>query len=345
MRRTLMLLGAVVFSTTVPLDAQSIRGRLLDTETDAAIAGGTVILLSEDSVPLPSVLSDEAGSFVRQAPDAGGYRLYAQRLGYRSAASPVIEMEARDTLTVEYRLSTEAVLLRPVTVVAYTGRPDGVLGGFYERMERGAFGTFISREQIEQRHPIYASDLLRTIPVREHLRSSRAPPRDAQYHLIRRRMERRDHPRVRAIEHTADLAIEVEAASLPALFDGAATGMLALIEREDLEGAIGTSGGADPIDRDAQRYTGAVVRELELGAPDLPSLLVHWLRELLHLFQGEQLAYRGAEFHRLTTTALRAAVRTEPAVDAVREIKGVTYHDLEVSHRDSLWHTRVVFDV
>jgi hypothetical protein len=164
MRRALMLLVVLVFSTTTPLDAQSVRGRLLDAETDAAIAGGTVTLLSQDSLPLQSALSDETGTFLLQAPEAGGYRLFAERIGYRSAASPIIEMEARDTLTVEYRLSTEAVLLRPVTVVAYTGRPDGVLGGFYERMERGGFGTFISREQIEQRHPIYPSDLLRTVP-------------------------------------------------------------------------------------------------------------------------------------------------------------------------------------
>jgi SHS2 domain-containing protein len=37
------------------------------------------------------------------------------------------------------------------------------------------------------------------------------------------------------VEHSADLARNVEAASLPQLFDRAGLGMLALIEQDDLE--------------------------------------------------------------------------------------------------------------
>jgi hypothetical protein len=73
-------------------------------------------------------------------------------------------MEAGDSLAVEFLISTEAVLLQPLTVVAASTRPQGLLGGFYERMERGGFGSFINRDEIEKRQPIYPSDLLRTIP-------------------------------------------------------------------------------------------------------------------------------------------------------------------------------------
>ena len=151
--------------------------------------------------------------------------------------------------------------------------------------------------------------------------------------------------RVRVIEHTADLAIEVEADSLLDLFDGAAMGMIALIELEDPGGPLGVSARADLSDADSRRSSDEVARELDLSAPDLPSLLVHWLREMLYLFQVEHLAYRGAEFHQLTTNSLRALVHAEPPADAIREIKGVTYHALEVSHHDETWHTRLVFDV
>jgi SHS2 domain-containing protein len=151
--------------------------------------------------------------------------------------------------------------------------------------------------------------------------------------------------RLRVIEHTADLAIEVEADTLPDLFDGAATGMIALIEMEDPDGPLEDSGGVGLSGGDAKHTVDVVTRELELSAPDLPSLMVHWLRELLYFFQVEHLAYRRAEFQQVTTSSLRAAVRAEPAVEAFREIKGVTYHDLEVSHRDDTWHTRLVFDV
>jgi hypothetical protein len=37
------------------------------------------------------------------------------------------------------------------------------------------------------------------------------------------------------VEHRADLAMKVEAASLPQLFDRVGLGMLALIEQDDLE--------------------------------------------------------------------------------------------------------------
>lgn len=164
MRRFATFLGFLALLVASGLEGQSIRGRLLDAESGAAIPAGTMILLSEDSVPVRDVLTDSTGAFLLGAPGPGAYRLQAQRIGYRTAATPPIELEERDTLEVEYRLSTQAVVLQPLTVVTTARRPTGPLGGFYERAERAAFGTFITREQIEERHPVYASDLLRTVP-------------------------------------------------------------------------------------------------------------------------------------------------------------------------------------
>lgn len=164
MRRILFTLGLLALSLPSAMDAQSIRGRLLDAESGAAIASGTLILLSEDSVPVGNALTDSSGAFLLTAPRSGAYRLQAQRIGYRTSATPAIELEDRDTLVVEYRLSTQAVVLKPLTVTATSRRPAGALGGFYQRAERRAFGTFITREQIDQRHAIHASDLLLTVP-------------------------------------------------------------------------------------------------------------------------------------------------------------------------------------
>jgi hypothetical protein len=60
-------------------------------------------------------------------------------------------------------------------------------------------------------------------------------------------MQMRHRPHVRLIEHTADLAIEVDADTLPDLFDGAATGMIALIEMEDPGGAARGFGRGRPV--------------------------------------------------------------------------------------------------
>jgi SHS2 domain-containing protein len=84
------------------------------------------------------------------------------------------------------------------------------------------------------------------------------------------------------VEHTADLAMGVEAESLPQLFNRAALGMLALIERDDLE--------AKAEKRDRQPWATSQQREIELQAQDLPALLVRWLREILYLHQAHHLA-------------------------------------------------------
>src|SRR5690606_33704044 len=139
------------------------QGRLLDAETATPIESGTMTLLSADSVPVQTVLTNEQGEFTLSAPSPGGYRLAAERIGYRSSASPVLELEEDDELRVEFLVSTEAVVLQPLTVVVPAERTRGQLSGFYERMERG-LGTFIDRERIESMNPIRASDLLRMVP-------------------------------------------------------------------------------------------------------------------------------------------------------------------------------------
>jgi SHS2 domain-containing protein len=140
------------------------------------------------------------------------------------------------------------------------------------------------------------------------------------------------------VEHTADLAMEVEAESLPQLFDRAALGMLALIEQDDLE--------AKAEKRDRQPGATPQQREIELQAQDLPTLHVRWLREILYLHQVRHLAYRGAEFQVIDGRRLRARLHLAPeAYAAVRELKGMTYHGLEVARSGGGWRARIIFDV
>lgn len=143
---------------------------------------------------------------------------------------------------------------------------------------------------------------------------------------------------VQVVEHTADLAMEVEAESLPQLFDRAALGMLALIEQDDPE----------PATQEPDRAAGAATqqRKLELQDEDLPGLLVLWLREILYLHQVPHLAYRGAELQVVDERRLHARLHLEPdAYAAVRELKGVTYHGLDVARTDGGWRARIIFDV
>ena len=89
-------------------------------------------------------------------------------------------------------------------------------------------------------------------------------------------------------------------------------------------------------------------RELSLEASDRASLLIEWLRELLWIQSSEGLLPADAEIRELTETTLRAraGLAAPPEPGAVqRELKGVTYHDLEVRASEGGWYARIVFDV
>lgn len=161
------------------------------------------------------------------------------------------------------------------------------------------------------------------------------------------------------LDHTADVGLGVEAPSLELLFHRAAAGLLALLQGVDeaddgsAEGA-GTDRGPSPTASDADEESrspgleearGVEVLSLELTADDAASLLADWLRELLFLHETRHADYARATFDRLGETVLEARVQTEPAAPAVREIKGVTYHELRVERADGGWEARVIFDV
>lgn len=160
------------------------------------------------------------------------------------------------------------------------------------------------------------------------------------------------------LDHTADVGIGIAAPTLDALFHRAAIGMLALLRGEDDEPTDGRrtpdSRGADQHgpDRhgvDPQQPAEDPVQRITLTAATLPSLLADWLREILFLHEIEGRDYVNAEFETLESSTLdstlRARVRTTASVGAVREIKGVTYHELRVDRNPSGWEAQVIFDV
>jgi hypothetical protein len=145
------------------LSGQTLQGRLLDSGTGRPLPGATMTLLDEDGARLAATQTDSAGSFGLSAARAGAFQLRAERLGYRTATAPAMELGAGDTLRVEFRLSAEAVLLSPVVVTGQPRRLTGALGDFRERAERRAWGSFVTREEIGRRNPVHTTNLLRTV--------------------------------------------------------------------------------------------------------------------------------------------------------------------------------------
>lgn len=162
-----------------------------------------------------------------------------------------------------------------------------------------------------------------------------------------------------SLSHTADVGFEVVADSLDELFELSVGGLLACLgatgrEGDDREAAAGagaargTEGTAGPVPTEESG--------MALDRPDLERLLVAWLRELLYRATRTSSVPR-IEALEVTPPSdegparLQAALRWEPMAGSgpTREIKGVTYHGLEVARRgeggDGGWHARVVLDV
>jgi SHS2 domain-containing protein len=138
-------------------------------------------------------------------------------------------------------------------------------------------------------------------------------------------------PGVRAIDHTADVGLEVSAPDLPELLHRTVLGLSwLLLERE-----------ASGPESD---------RPLRASAETAASLLREVLRELLWWHESEGLTARGLADVRvqegargLELSALAHLVRDDGM--PVREIKGVTLHRLTAEPRSGGWYARVIFDV
>lgn len=131
-------------------------------------------------------------------------------------------------------------------------------------------------------------------------------------------------------EHTADLGVRVSADTLPALLAPATAGLYATI------GTLQSGQAGEPWD-------------LELRDDD-PALLLHdYLSEVLHLFERSQRMIVGLDAAVFEPPHLRVRARTA-AVDweassLDREVKAVTYHELQVHETDPGWSATFIVDI
>lgn len=128
------------------------------------------------------------------------------------------------------------------------------------------------------------------------------------------------------IDHTADLALRVRGANLEDLFTAAAQGMFAL-------SAASAPGGS------LHRET------FTLSAPDVETLLVDWLNELLYLSERHDVAFTAFAFDDLTSERLAATVSGRPIATRRAGIKAATFHNLEVTRTSDGYATEITFDV
>jgi 5-hydroxyisourate hydrolase-like protein (transthyretin family) len=138
------------------MSEQLVFGRLVDDDTRAPIPGGTVRLVSGRGSAAATAITNDQGQFWLVSPRAGTYRLQAERIGYQASESPEVNLMPGDSVGFDFHLSTQAVLLAPITVTS-SRRPwderAPLIGmesflGRYEQFARSGFGTFMTRDSI-----------------------------------------------------------------------------------------------------------------------------------------------------------------------------------------------------
>jgi SHS2 domain-containing protein len=132
------------------------------------------------------------------------------------------------------------------------------------------------------------------------------------------------------LDHTADLGIEIHGSDPVALFKKAGIALLHLIF-----GDIGPN-GTDVI-------------KISVSGEDFSDLMVKWLTEILYLYEGDHLVITEIIIDSLSPTAIAATLNFSPYTpsqhEILREIKAVTYHQIEVTEKNGAWKSRVIFDL
>lgn len=87
-------------------------------------------------------------------------------------------------------------------------------------------------------------------------------------------------------------------------------------------------------------------REISISSPDLSALLVDFLSEVLYLTQVNREVYNDIKFSKFTDTQLQAELSGQKVKRFGKDIKAVTYHDLDIHQQeDGTWQATVLFDL
>jgi len=145
------------------------------------------------------------------------------------------------------------------------------------------------------------------------------------------------------LPHKADLKIRVFGKTKEELFQNALFGM------------------SENMKPEIEEQKEEIKREIKINSPDLPSLLVDFLSEVLYLTQANKEIYSDVKFKKFSGNELEAELFGKKVERFGEDIKAVTYHNLEINQRperskggrktnvlrpkDGSWEAIVLFDI
>ena len=138
------------------------------------------------------------------------------------------------------------------------------------------------------------------------------------------------------IEHTADVGLKANGATLKELFENAAKGMFDII------------GGDTSVKNERLKVKRNI--EIKKQINSFEELLVEWLSELLYIFNKKSILFNDFRISKLDSKNLvseSSGKRIDLASNTLQtEIKAVTFHDLKIEKDNSgFFSCRIIFDV
>lgn len=169
-RLRVAFLGAAVLLLLLSniTNAQVYKGIVLDEATREPVPYVTVSLQNKENEHVRHTSTDEDGAFLLVAPEVTEYFLHVKRIGYSENTGGPFIVESGDTLSVQFRVLETTESLGEVTV---EGTPyeqtliENYLKSknFFLRQRKG-LGLFMTKEDIEEKHANFVSDLFRNTP-------------------------------------------------------------------------------------------------------------------------------------------------------------------------------------
>lgn len=136
---------------------QVVRGTVVDDQNLARVLGATVrLVVGEERTA--GTETDANGAFLLALPGKGEYRLEVSRLGYRTALSQTFIVAGTDTLSVEFRVSPDAILLDPITVTGKTHLGRRVFERHRDEWRKGFFFDAAQVDSVAPQHPAQVYD-------------------------------------------------------------------------------------------------------------------------------------------------------------------------------------------
>ena len=111
-----LLLLACALGLARPASAQTVRGTMVEADTDLPIAGAFVILQDLAGRAVATSLSGPAGTWLVRAPAAGRYVLRVDRIGYTTFLSDPLDLGPTDHLTYPLAIAAAPIDLAELAV-------------------------------------------------------------------------------------------------------------------------------------------------------------------------------------------------------------------------------------